>query len=301
MVQYKVESPDHVYDAYYKLDNSEAQIRAYVFDTVTPRARGTRTRHAPRRAARLSHVVRRFGQVRSVLPTMNVDAAFEAKEEIALEVKNALKETMTSFGFSIMQCLVTDLNPDAKVLFHPPTRLLAKHQGAKKVEKSLPAHFPYPSRAILWCPGEGCHEPDQRVYAPARGQQGESRGREDPARQSRRGRLRRQKAQWRGRGQAAQGHRRRCVSSFPAAHLSIYWLSEPACPRVVPRLTTCCCCLGLAGLRDSILDFSGGAEGVEGTTPKDVIDLLLLTQCVSPNTVTPHPLWRHSGATLLQL
>jgi regulator of protease activity HflC (stomatin/prohibitin superfamily) len=31
------------------------------------------------------------------------------------------------------------------------------------------------------------------------------------------------------------------------------------------------------GLRDSILDFSG-ADGVDGTSPKDVIDLLLLTQ-----------------------
>ena len=51
-------------------------------------------------------------QVRSVLPTMELDSAFEAKEEIALEVKNALKETMSSFGYQILQCLVTDLNPD---------------------------------------------------------------------------------------------------------------------------------------------------------------------------------------------
>ena len=31
------------------------------------------------------------------------------------QVKNALKGTMESFGFQILQCLVTDLNPDAKV------------------------------------------------------------------------------------------------------------------------------------------------------------------------------------------
>ena len=55
-------------------------------------------------------------QVRSVLPTMELDAAFEAKEEIALEVKNALKETMSSFGYQILQCLVTDLNPDGKII-----------------------------------------------------------------------------------------------------------------------------------------------------------------------------------------
>jgi regulator of protease activity HflC (stomatin/prohibitin superfamily) len=52
---------------------------------------------------------------------MELDAAFEAKEEIALEVKNALRETMKTFGFSILQCLVTDLNPDggATPLFTP--------------------------------------------------------------------------------------------------------------------------------------------------------------------------------------
>jgi regulator of protease activity HflC (stomatin/prohibitin superfamily) len=32
------------------------------------------------------------------------------------------------------------------------------------------------------------------------------------------------------------------------------------------------------GLRDSILDFSSGDASVDGTSPKDVIDLLLLTQ-----------------------
>lgn len=46
---------------------------------------------------------------------MELDSAFEAKEEIALEVKKALKDTMESFGYEILQCLVTDLNPDAKV------------------------------------------------------------------------------------------------------------------------------------------------------------------------------------------
>lgn len=76
VVQYKVK-PELVYDAFYKLDNSKAQIQAYVFDSV-----------------------------RSVLPTLNLDAAFEAKEEIALEVKTALKETMESFGYQIMQVCV---------------------------------------------------------------------------------------------------------------------------------------------------------------------------------------------------
>jgi hypothetical protein len=45
---------------------------------------------------------------------MELDAAFSAKEEIALEVKSALKDTMSSFGFSILTCLITDLNPDGR-------------------------------------------------------------------------------------------------------------------------------------------------------------------------------------------
>ena len=53
-----------------------------------------------------------FDTVRSVLPTMDLDSAFEAKEEIATAVKDSLAETMADFGFSIQGCLVTDLNPD---------------------------------------------------------------------------------------------------------------------------------------------------------------------------------------------
>lgn len=40
---------------------------------------------------------------------------FEAKEELAQSVKNALTEIMTSYGYQIQQVLITDLDPDQRV------------------------------------------------------------------------------------------------------------------------------------------------------------------------------------------
>jgi regulator of protease activity HflC (stomatin/prohibitin superfamily) len=53
--------------------------------------------------------------MRSQLPTLDLDRVFEAKEELAIEVKNALTDTMTSYGYQIVQVLITDLDPDQKV------------------------------------------------------------------------------------------------------------------------------------------------------------------------------------------
>jgi regulator of protease activity HflC (stomatin/prohibitin superfamily) len=39
----------------------------------------------------------------------------EAKEELALAVKTALAETMTGYGYQIVQVLITDLDPDQRV------------------------------------------------------------------------------------------------------------------------------------------------------------------------------------------
>jgi regulator of protease activity HflC (stomatin/prohibitin superfamily) len=53
--------------------------------------------------------------LRSEVPLLELDAVFEAKEELALTVKNALAETMTNYGYQIVQVLITDLDPDQKV------------------------------------------------------------------------------------------------------------------------------------------------------------------------------------------
>lgn len=84
-VQYQA-IPDKVYDTFYKLSNAQFQIQAYVEDVV-----------------------------RSTLPRMDLDDAFEAKEDVAQAVKSALEKIMHEYGYQIMQALVTDLTPDAKV------------------------------------------------------------------------------------------------------------------------------------------------------------------------------------------
>ena len=46
---------------------------------------------------------------------MELDSVFEAKEDLALAVKNALSQTMTNYGYQILQTLITDLDPDQRV------------------------------------------------------------------------------------------------------------------------------------------------------------------------------------------
>eukprot|EP00301_Raphidiophrys_heterophryoidea_P014767 c23227_g1_i1.p1 GENE.c23227_g1_i1~~c23227_g1_i1.p1 ORF type:complete len:297 (-),score=98.92 c23227_g1_i1:401-1246(-) len=84
-VQYQV-LREKVYEAAYKLTNSHDQIRAYVFDVV-----------------------------RSTVPHMLLDHAFESKDEISTQVKNQLSVAMNEYGYVIVKALVTDLTPDARV------------------------------------------------------------------------------------------------------------------------------------------------------------------------------------------
>jgi regulator of protease activity HflC (stomatin/prohibitin superfamily) len=84
-VQYQV-IRENVYQAFYSLTNTQQQITAHVYDVM-----------------------------RSQLPTLELDAVFEAKEELALAVKNALSETMSSYGYQILQALITDIDPDIRV------------------------------------------------------------------------------------------------------------------------------------------------------------------------------------------
>ncbi|BCX13926.1 MAG: protease [Candidatus Dojkabacteria bacterium] len=84
-VQYFV-IPEKVYEAFYKLDDPKEQINSYVFDVI-----------------------------RSRVPRISIDKLFEEKEEIAQAIKVELNDTMQAFGFEILNSLVTDINPDAKV------------------------------------------------------------------------------------------------------------------------------------------------------------------------------------------
>lgn len=75
-----------MYDAFYRLTNPLEQIRAYVFDVV-----------------------------RSTVPKINLDDVFDQKDEIAKAVKSDLAQTMPSYGYHILQTLVTDIEPDSRV------------------------------------------------------------------------------------------------------------------------------------------------------------------------------------------
>lgn len=78
--------PDKIYEAFYKLENPDAQIKAYIFDIV-----------------------------RASVPHLILDDVFAKKDEIALKVKEELHHVMEEFGYSIIQTLVTDVQPDEGV------------------------------------------------------------------------------------------------------------------------------------------------------------------------------------------
>lgn len=80
------ETEEAVKSAFYKLTNPQQQISSYVFDTV-----------------------------RALVPDMAVDHVFAEKDKIAQAVKERLQETMTQFGYTIMQTLVNDIQPDPTV------------------------------------------------------------------------------------------------------------------------------------------------------------------------------------------
>ncbi len=77
---------DHVYNAFYKLQNPHEQITAFIFDTV-----------------------------RAEVPKMILDDVFVKKEEIALAIQRELKDAMLNYGYDIIKALVTDIDPDEKV------------------------------------------------------------------------------------------------------------------------------------------------------------------------------------------
>ena len=78
--------PERVFDAYYKLSNPVAQIQAYVEQVI------------------LGHV-----------PGMTLDEVFATQSGIAAAVKKELDSDMAEFGYEIVNVLVTDIVPDAKV------------------------------------------------------------------------------------------------------------------------------------------------------------------------------------------
>ena len=78
--------PEKVFDAFYKLADPVAQIKSYVEQVV------------------LGHV-----------PSLTLDEVFASQSGIAAAVKKELDADMSEFGYEIVNVLVTDIVPDAKV------------------------------------------------------------------------------------------------------------------------------------------------------------------------------------------
>ena len=77
---------EKVYEAFYKLEYPHDQITAYVFDVV-----------------------------RAEVPKLILDDVFERKDDIAIGVKRELNEAMMTYGYDIINTLVTDIDPDIQV------------------------------------------------------------------------------------------------------------------------------------------------------------------------------------------
>jgi regulator of protease activity HflC (stomatin/prohibitin superfamily) len=84
-VQFKV-LQERVYEAFYKLEYPHDQITSYVFDVV-----------------------------RAEVPKLKLDDVFERKDDIAIAVKRELNEAMSTYGYDIINTLITDIDPDIQV------------------------------------------------------------------------------------------------------------------------------------------------------------------------------------------
>ena len=86
-IQYMVGAEDaKVKDAFYKLDNPEAQMTSFALDVV-----------------------------RSHIPTMNLDEAYADADTIAKHIQTTLQQQMATYGYEIIKALVTNIEPDQKV------------------------------------------------------------------------------------------------------------------------------------------------------------------------------------------
>merc|ERR1712039_117951 len=78
---------ENVQDAMYKLSDVHAQIDSYVSDVI-----------------------------RSQVPLMLLDEAFERKDDISNAIQDKLTHEMKNYGFAIHKSLVTELTPNADVM-----------------------------------------------------------------------------------------------------------------------------------------------------------------------------------------
>jgi len=99
-VQYKVVDAQA---SYYKLDDSKAQIKAFVFDVI-----------------------------RSEVPKQTLDQVFEEKAQLSDAVEHQLTDMLKEYGFAIMATPVTDIDPD-----HTVKRSLNQMNEQKNLKEAM--------------------------------------------------------------------------------------------------------------------------------------------------------------------
>jgi len=84
-IQYLVEA-DRVKLAFYSMEHPHIQMESFVEDAI-----------------------------RSIVPTMELEHLFLEKEKISSAIKDELAKKMTGYGWSIVDTLITDIDPEARV------------------------------------------------------------------------------------------------------------------------------------------------------------------------------------------
>ena len=102
---------EKIFDAFYKLTDVNQQITSYVYDVV-----------------------------RAEVPKKKLDDLFESKDEIAQTIKTDLSGSMDDFGYSIVNSLITDIDPapnvkDAMNQINATARLRVAAQNEAEADK----------------------------------------------------------------------------------------------------------------------------------------------------------------------
>ncbi|CAK0839235.1 unnamed protein product [Prorocentrum cordatum] len=110
--------PEQAESSIYKLANVSAQIDSYVADVV-----------------------------RSSVPRMTLDEAFEEKDKISAAVSDTLTKSMHEYGFQIIKALVTELKPSQDVMnsiqlpaAHPAIAPV-QQRSMKEIQSKTLVHF----------------------------------------------------------------------------------------------------------------------------------------------------------------
>ncbi len=107
-VQYRVEDDDEkIYKSVYELENAREQITSYVFDVV-----------------------------RSEVPKLSIDEIFNEKGKIARAIKEGVGEAIESFGYKIIQTLVTDIKVDERIIKAMNDIVASEREKRAAIEKA---------------------------------------------------------------------------------------------------------------------------------------------------------------------